>query len=691
MSENTNLNKKDEKEQDKNKAEVELNYSFSALDNNIDLNNQKKEEIKNRKSLKKGKILGGQFILGEKIGKGTFGVVRLATHIITNEKVAVKMLYKEKILKEESAIKRIEKEIKILKILRHRNIVQLYNVFQDSSTIFLVMEHIQGKELFEQIIKKRKLSEIESLLYFQQLISGIEYLGKLGIAHRDLKPENLMIDTRKVLKITDFGLSSNFKKNELLSTPCGSPSYAAPEMLSGEKYWGPGADIWSCGVILYTMLCGRLPFEDKDNSKLYEKIKKGIFSIPEFLSENAKDFLVKILNVDPKKRYNITQIKKHPWFNQLDQKKFMSRGLLLYKYIVPIDEEIVEKMKKEYEYNEKEIRMNILANKHNHITTTYYLFLKLKIKNGNHSIADMVHSEFINYIHNPKNFIDNYKGDWNKLFKERAIKINNAEKVSLFSKKNSKKIEINDDKINLTSNFNSITLKKEDNNNINNNEFKEKIEELNKKRISKINDNNNDNNKIGIEDKKDENKNKNELNEIKVNPDLNDLENKEKIVTINLEEITSHKNDNTNINKKESIPLNTIKVKNIINKNKTIKVNSYTHKKLNSANIHHNLEVKKYKPKSELAKKAQILIAKYKANYQKKLNEENKRKIKRKTISIKIKKINIETKTENRYFSKNKKNKSITNINKKNYNKTIQTNSTLNKVNKNFNKSVQNQ
>ena len=125
MSENSNINKKDEKEQDKNKAEVELNYSFSALDNNIDLNNQKKEEIKNRKSLKKGKILGGQFILGEKIGKGTFGVVRLATHIITNEKVAVKMLYKEKILKEESAIKRIEKEIKILKILRHRNIVQL--------------------------------------------------------------------------------------------------------------------------------------------------------------------------------------------------------------------------------------------------------------------------------------------------------------------------------------------------------------------------------------------------------------------------------------------------------------------------------------------------------------------------------------------------------------------------------------
>ena len=204
--------------------------------------------------------------------------MRIATHIITGEKVAVKMFDKDKISSDESEKKRLEKEIKIIKVIRHRNIVQLYNVFQTSSTIFIVMEHIHGKELFEIIVKKKKLSELESLFYFQQLISGIEYLGKIGIAHRDLKPENLLIDSKKVLKIADFGLSNIYKKNELLSTPCGSPSYAAPEMLSGNKYNGLNADIWSCGIILYTMLCGRLPFEDKDNEKLYEKIKQGSFS-----------------------------------------------------------------------------------------------------------------------------------------------------------------------------------------------------------------------------------------------------------------------------------------------------------------------------------------------------------------------------------------------------------------------------
>ena len=277
MSENTNTNANNE-QNDLNiniKNLEELNYSFSALNKpneNIQKpkinNNNNNSNINKKNSLSKGQILGGQFILGEEIGKGTFGLVKTATHIITGEKVAVKMLYKEKILKDESERKRLEKEIKILKILRHRNIVQLYNVFQTSSTIFLVMEYIQGKELFEIIIKKKRLSELESLFYFQQLISGIEYLGKLGIAHRDLKPENLLINSKKELKIADFGLSNTYKKNQLLSTPCGSPSYAAPEMLSGENYFGLAADIWSCGIILFTMLCGRLPFEDKDNSKL---------------------------------------------------------------------------------------------------------------------------------------------------------------------------------------------------------------------------------------------------------------------------------------------------------------------------------------------------------------------------------------------------------------------------------------
>ena len=307
MEENSNSNNIKEKVQYKlNENNNTLNYSFSPKENNnSNIKNKNcafiKKDIKNKRSITKGKILEGQFILGDEIGKGTFGVVRIATHIITGEKVAVKIFYKEKIL-EESDRKRLEREIKILKILKHRNIVHLYNVFQSSSTIYLVMEYIKGKELFEIIVKKKKLSELESLQYYQQLISGIEYLGKIRVAHRDLKPENLLINSKNILKIADFGLSNMYKNNELLSTDCGSPCYASPEMLSGEKYLGLNSDIWSSGIILYTMLCGKLPFEDKNNDILYQKIKEGKFSIPEFLSEDAKDFLIKVLNVDPKKK-----------------------------------------------------------------------------------------------------------------------------------------------------------------------------------------------------------------------------------------------------------------------------------------------------------------------------------------------------------------------------------------------------
>ena len=440
MTENSNPNNQAEKESKKlGDNNNKLNYSFSPTNNSFTKkSNQKKEKekpIKNKKSIIKGKILGGQFIIGEEVGKGTFGVVRIATHIITGEKVAVKMLFKEKIV-EESEKRRLEREIKILKVLRHNNIVQLYNVINTSSTIYLVMEYIKGKELFEIIVHKKKLSELESLRYYQQLISGIEYLGKIRVAHRDLKPENLLIDSKNNLKIADFGLSNIYKHNELLSTACGSPCYAAPEMLAGDKYFGLSADIWSSGIILYTMLCGRLPFEDKDNEVLYKKIQEGNFKIPEFLSDNAKDFLQKVLVVDPKKRYNILQIKKHPWFNQIDQRKYMSKGLLLNKFIVPIDEDIVSRMENEYEYNSKEVRLNLLGNKHNHITTTYYLLLKKKIKKGINSICDITSNDFLNYISNSKNLLSSYNGDWNKIFRERGIR-NKIEKSSTFKSNSS--------------------------------------------------------------------------------------------------------------------------------------------------------------------------------------------------------------------------------------------------------------
>ena len=160
---------------------------------------------------------------------------------------------------------RIERELKILKSLMHNNLIQLYSIIESPKTIYLIMEYANGGELFYYIDQRKRLPEQEACKFFRQLISGIEYLHKLGISHRDLKPENLLLDHNKDIKIVDFGLSIIFSKSSLLSTPCGSPCYAAPEMIQGLKYGGSNVDLWSCGVILYAMIVGYLPFEVKFN------------------------------------------------------------------------------------------------------------------------------------------------------------------------------------------------------------------------------------------------------------------------------------------------------------------------------------------------------------------------------------------------------------------------------------------
>ena len=392
----------------------------------------------------------GQFVLGEKLGQGTFGIVVLGTHQITGEKVAVKILDKEKILQETDK-SRLEREIKILKNMRHNNIVHLYDVKETPTSLYIIMEYICGKELFEYIIYNKRLSELEACKLYQQIISGIEYLGKIKVVHRDIKPENLLLDNQNNIKIVDFGLSNSYPKNELLTTACGSPCYAAPEMINGEKYYGLKADIWSSGIVLYAMLCGFLPFEEADNEKLYKKITAGKFKTPNYLSEPAKDILHRILNVDPKSRITIPQMKKHPWFNLVNPKLNMSEGLLLDKVIVPIDEDIIYKMVNEYKFNGEEVRINLLLNNHNHITTTYFLILNQKIRNGEKSIGNMKSKEFLKYIHNPTNFLSNYGNNMKKIILLRAKDTNINNKQKLEDKDKDIKNKINKSSINALS------------------------------------------------------------------------------------------------------------------------------------------------------------------------------------------------------------------------------------------------
>ena len=260
----------------------------------------------------------------------------------------------------------------------------MYQVKETLNTICMIMEYAEGGELFNYIIEKGNLSEDESRNIFQQIIDAIYYLHQMGVCHRDLKPENILFDSkdRKKIKIIDFGLSNlyiteNISHNdrlslstqkELLETPCGSPGYAPPEMILGCKYDGIMTDIWSCGIILYAMLCGCLPFDDFSEDKLYSKIIRGRYDYPPMIeiSDEAKNFINSILVVNPKERANIEEIRNNKWFLK-NYKPIM--GLYISICEIPISDLIVKEMEKR-DYEKKKIVKYIKNNNHNSLTTT---------------------------------------------------------------------------------------------------------------------------------------------------------------------------------------------------------------------------------------------------------------------------------------------------------------------------------
>ena len=325
---------------------------------------------------KDNKKIGNYFFL-KTIGEGTFGKVKLSIHMPTGEYVAIKILEKSRIHEKEE-LERVEKEIKYLKNFNHINIIQIYEVIETDQDFYIVMEYVTGGELFNYIVNNEKLSEKEASFFFVQLIYGIKEIHTKKICHRDIKPENLLLTENKIIKIIDFGLSNEY--SDFLTTQCGSPCYAAPEMIRGMKYNGLMIDLWACGIILFAMLCGYLPFDDRDNNILFRKILQCKLEFPNenetLLSDEAKDLIKRILTPNPLKRIKIDEILCHP---------FLNSGLKEYKNIIKPnsfnhenEKIIVDYMVNKLNYsNENQIIYKYIQhNKHNSITTTYKLLKK---------------------------------------------------------------------------------------------------------------------------------------------------------------------------------------------------------------------------------------------------------------------------------------------------------------------------
>jgi len=259
-----------------------------------------------------------KYELGQELGRGGFSIVREGRNRSTGEKVAVKFIEKKFVDQEE--LKLLQREIDIMARVQHTNVLRLYEIFDTDSKLSLVMELVNGGELFYKIVDKGSYSEVEARDIVRQLVEGVDYLHNQGIAHRDLKPENLLCsetDRGVVIKIADFGLSKAFSGESALQTSCGTPDYAAPEVLRMEGVYDKSVDLWSIGVITYVLLCGFPPFYGKTQAILFDKILNADFDFPEpewtQISAEAKDFINHLLVLDVKQRYTTKQCLEHPW------------------------------------------------------------------------------------------------------------------------------------------------------------------------------------------------------------------------------------------------------------------------------------------------------------------------------------------------------------------------------------------
>ncbi|KAF8703754.1 hypothetical protein HU200_031843 [Digitaria exilis] len=258
-----------------------------------------------------------RYEIGRLLGQGTFAKVYYARNLASDQAVAIKTIDKDKIMKTGLMVQ-IKREISVMRLVRHPNILQPFEVMATKKKIYFVLEYAKGGELFDKVAKG-KLTEENARKYFQQLISAVDYCHSRGIYHHDLKPENLLLDENGTLKVSDFGLSAlseSKRQDGLLHTACGTPAYVAPEVLIRKGYSGAKADVWSCGVILFVLVASYLPFHGRNLIEMYKKISKAEYRCPRYFSTELKELLYGILDPDPNTRMPISRIKRSAWYRK---------------------------------------------------------------------------------------------------------------------------------------------------------------------------------------------------------------------------------------------------------------------------------------------------------------------------------------------------------------------------------------
>ncbi|XP_019123359.1 MAP/microtubule affinity-regulating kinase 4 isoform X3 [Larimichthys crocea] len=310
----------------------------------------------------------GNYRLLKTIGKGNFAKVKLARHILTGKEVAIKIIDKTQL--NPTSLQKLFREVRIMKGLNHPNIVQLFEVIETDKTLYLIMEYASGGEVFDYLVSHGRMKEVEARAKFRQIVSAVHYCHTKNIVHRDLKAENLLLDADANIKIADFGFSNEFTLGNKLDTFCGSPPYAAPELFQGKKYDGPEVDVWSLGVILYTLVSGSLPFDGQNLKELRERVLRGKYRVPFYMSTDCEGILRRFLVLNPTKRCTLEQVMKDKWINSgYDGDDLKPHIEPVEDYSDPARIEVMVGMG----FTPEEIKDSLLNQKYNEVTATYLL------------------------------------------------------------------------------------------------------------------------------------------------------------------------------------------------------------------------------------------------------------------------------------------------------------------------------